>query len=191
MEPPSLILASKSPRRRALLEQIGVRFEVVEIDLNEAPEDYVLRLVMDKAQASRVQLSASLRPPVLGGRHGRSRRRPDLGQTEGSRRCGRYAAAARRTYPSGAERGRTGRRGGGTGAQRQRGPLPRDKRAGGGGLLGERWAPRQGRRLCLQSLGALFVAELRGSYSGMMGLPLFETAHLLAAAGIDCLSPRG
>jgi len=38
---------------------------------------------------------------------------------------------------------------------------------------------------------ALFVADLRGSYSGVMGLPLFETARLLAAASIDCLaSPR-
>jgi len=29
------------------------------------------------------------------------------------------------------------------------------------------------------------VVELRGSYSGVMGLPLFETAELLRAFGID------
>jgi septum formation protein len=39
----------------------------------------------------------------------------------------------------------------------------------------------------IQGLGALFVSGLRGSYSGVMGLPLFETARLLAEAGLDIL----
>jgi len=34
----------------------------------------------------------------------------------------------------------------------------------------------------------MFMADLRGSYSDVMGLPLFETTHLLAEAGIDCLA---
>jgi septum formation protein len=36
----------------------------------------------------------------------------------------------------------------------------------------------------IQGRAAAFVAELRGSYSGVMGLPLFETAALLRQAGI-------
>ncbi|MBV8145509.1 MAG: septum formation inhibitor Maf [Gammaproteobacteria bacterium] len=36
----------------------------------------------------------------------------------------------------------------------------------------------------VQGRGAVFVEHLAGSYSGVMGLPLFETAELLAAAGI-------
>jgi septum formation protein len=36
----------------------------------------------------------------------------------------------------------------------------------------------------IQGLGAAFVEELRGSYSGVVGLPLFETAQLLAGAGV-------
>ena len=36
----------------------------------------------------------------------------------------------------------------------------------------------------IQGLGAVFVRELHGSYSGVMGLPLFETAQLLSAEGI-------
>ncbi|MGE3667694.1 MAG: Maf family protein, partial [Steroidobacteraceae bacterium] len=36
----------------------------------------------------------------------------------------------------------------------------------------------------VQGLGATFVAGLAGSYSGVMGLPLFETAALLREAGI-------
>ena len=36
----------------------------------------------------------------------------------------------------------------------------------------------------IQGLGAVFVAGIAGSYTGVMGLPLFETAQLLRAAGI-------
>ena len=36
----------------------------------------------------------------------------------------------------------------------------------------------------IQQFGAVFISELRGSYSGVMGLPLFETAALLDAAGL-------
>ena len=35
----------------------------------------------------------------------------------------------------------------------------------------------------IQGLGAVFIDRLNGSYSGVMGLPLFETAELLRAAG--------
>ncbi len=38
----------------------------------------------------------------------------------------------------------------------------------------------------IQGLGAVFVSGLRGSYSGVMGLPLYETAELFAAAGVPC-----
>ena len=38
----------------------------------------------------------------------------------------------------------------------------------------------------IQGYGAVFVAALSGSYSGVMGLPLFETAELLRDAGIRC-----
>jgi septum formation protein len=52
-----LVLASASPRRRELLVQAGLRFEVVPADIdetrrpNEAPGDYVQRLALEKAQA--------------------------------------------------------------------------------------------------------------------------------------------
>jgi septum formation protein len=36
----------------------------------------------------------------------------------------------------------------------------------------------------VQGLGAVFIESLTGSYSGVMGLPLFETARLLHDAGI-------
>jgi septum formation protein len=40
----------------------------------------------------------------------------------------------------------------------------------------------------IQGLGALFIAGLNGSYSGVMGLPLFETGRLLGQAGIELIS---
>lgn len=36
----------------------------------------------------------------------------------------------------------------------------------------------------IQGYAAVFIADLKGSYSGVMGLPLFETAQLIEAAGI-------
>ena len=35
-----------------------------------------------------------------------------------------------------------------------------------------------------QGAAAVFIADLRGSFSGVMGLPLFETAELLREAGV-------
>jgi septum formation protein len=35
----------------------------------------------------------------------------------------------------------------------------------------------------IQGRAAIFIEEIRGSYSGIMGLPLFETAQLLEAFG--------
>ncbi|MES1211412.1 MAG: Maf family protein, partial [Acidobacteriota bacterium] len=54
---PALILASSSPRRRELLERLGVRFTVRAVDLDETPRPgeqprpYVLRLAQEKAAA--------------------------------------------------------------------------------------------------------------------------------------------
>ncbi|MBK8814288.1 MAG: septum formation inhibitor Maf [Methylococcaceae bacterium] len=39
----------------------------------------------------------------------------------------------------------------------------------------------------IQGLGGLFVESIKGSYSGVVGLPLFETAQLLSKQGIDLL----
>jgi septum formation protein len=39
----------------------------------------------------------------------------------------------------------------------------------------------------IQGLASVFVERLDGSYSGVMGLPLFETAELLREAGIAVL----
>ena len=53
----SLVLASTSPRRKELLQQIGVKFTQLSIDINEdvaeaeSAEHYVLRLAKEKSAA--------------------------------------------------------------------------------------------------------------------------------------------
>jgi septum formation protein len=42
----------------------------------------------------------------------------------------------------------------------------------------------------IQGRGAVFVADLRGSHSGVMGLPLFETAELLRSAAVPRWLPE-
>jgi len=37
----------------------------------------------------------------------------------------------------------------------------------------------------VQGLGGIFVSEINGSYTGVVGLPVFETANLLRRAGIE------
>lgn len=39
----------------------------------------------------------------------------------------------------------------------------------------------------IQGLAAAFIERIEGSYSGVMGLPLYETAELLSLIGIDLL----
>jgi septum formation protein len=40
----------------------------------------------------------------------------------------------------------------------------------------------------IQGVGSLFIERINGSFSGVMGLPLFETAQLLAQEGIELLT---
>jgi len=66
----SIYLASQSPRRRELLDQIGIQFELLSADIdetpldNEAAGDYVKRLAIEKATAG--QSIATADKPVLG-----------------------------------------------------------------------------------------------------------------------------
>lgn len=64
-----IYLASNSPRRAELLRQIGIKFQVLSVNIDESShvaesaEQYVLRMAKDKAHAGRSMISAS--SPVL------------------------------------------------------------------------------------------------------------------------------
>ena len=179
-----------SPRRRELLAQIGVPHSVAAAHVDESllpeesPADYVARLARLKAVTVRERgevlpvLAADTTVVLEGSVFGKP-----SGRTEG---LDMLAALAGRTHEvltavalatgqgvalrvnSSSVRFRDIER-----AEREaywETGEPRDK-AGG---------------YAIQGYGAVFVAALNGSYSGVMGLPLFETAELLRAAGIRC-----
>jgi septum formation protein len=191
---PLVCLASMSPRRRALLEQIGVPHVLAVPDIDEAvlpgepAADYVVRMARTKARGIHAH-GATL--PVLAA---------DTIVVVDERICGKPADAQQGiamllqlsgrshrvlTAVALATAGKVAHRLS-TSEVRFR-PLsraeciaywnsgePRDK-AGG---------------YAVQGCGAAFIEHLSGSYSGVMGLPLFETAQLLEAAGVP-LWPEG
>ena len=71
MDKPQLYLATRSPRRRTLIEQLGIPFETLDVDIDERPQQgeesagYVARLAVEKARAGWDQVS-SRRIPVVG-----------------------------------------------------------------------------------------------------------------------------
>ncbi|WP_313430143.1 Maf family protein [Pseudomonas sp.] len=191
-----LYLASGSPRRRELLGQIGVPFTVVSAPIDETPlpgegiPDYALRLARAKAAAGfarldgpGVVLGADTVVSSLGEILGKPRDRDDalamlaklsgdrhqvitaVAVTDGTRweeACVGTHVYFREISPEEAQRyWETGE--------------PLDK-AGG---------------YAIQGLGAVFVQQLEGSYSAVVGLPLFETARLLAAFSIPCWQQHG
>jgi septum formation protein len=184
-------LASASPRRRELLAQIGIDCQVVSAIVDETrhgdetPELYVLRLALHKARAGRGGIPAADPRPVLGADtavvvDGELLGKP-RDRAEGIAMLRRLSGVTHHVYT-------------------------------GVALVGDQEATRLSvsavtfRRLSLdectmywrtgepadkagayaiQGRGAIFVSRLEGSYSGVMGLPLFETAELLREAGIE------
>ena len=188
---PSLVLASASPRRRELLAQLGIDCRVRPMDVDETPlagEDpgqYVLRLAAAKARAAvgreaqEIVLAADTAVVCDGEIFGKPRDREDA-----LRMLARLSARTHEVYTGVAVAADAGEDQALSLSQvefRTISPSeavaywesgePADK-AGAYGI---------------QGLGAVFVASLRGSYSGVMGLPLFETARLLAAFGYRLL----
>jgi septum formation protein len=188
-----LYLASQSPRRRQLLEQIGVRFGTVDVDVpeirlpGEPAQDYVSRVAREKAGAGLLKLSGVAGAVVLGA---------DTEVVLGDEVFGKPVDDADTADMLRRLSGRTHR------------------------VLSEVWCIDGGREehvlsvtevvfavlspaqiqsyvasgegkgkagaYAIQGLAATFVAHLSGSYSGVMGLPLFETAALMRKFGVPC-----
>ncbi len=187
---PQIFLASRSPRRSELLHQIGVAHSQIDVEVDEAvktaesPSEYVVRLALAKARAGADRRPAGNRLPVLAADTAVVTDGKILGKP-----ADRSQALAMMCMLSGcthqvltavaltAERTDSRlclsrvsfrRIGNAEAATYWESGEPADK-AGGYGI---------------QGLGAIFISHLEGSYSGVMGLPLFETAELLTNAGI-------
>jgi septum formation protein len=186
-----VFLASLSPRRRELLSQIGVSIRMLEVRVDESamgreePWRYVTRVARAKADAGWDCRDATTGAPVLaadtavivdGAILGKPKDR-----AEAAAMLERLSGRSHQVLTAVALRSDNGvesrlsrsevslRTIGAAEAQRywETGE-PCDK-AGGYGI---------------QGYGAVFVADLCGSYSGVMGLPLYETTELLDAAGV-------
>ena len=183
-----LYLASKSPRRRQLLEQIGVTFQPLDVDVpehpapGEKPEDYVLRVACDKARAGFARVMAQA-DAVLGA---------DTEVVLDDEVFGKPVDAAGATAMLERLSGRTHRVVSCVCLVDARGehartcvsevrfaPLDADTIATYV-ATGESFGKAGG--YAIQGRAAAFVEHLSGSYSAVMGLPLFETAALLGQA---------
>lgn len=190
----AIVLASASERRSRLLEQIGVRHRVVGADIDEAPRpgeappDYVRRLAAEKARAVVVREPGG--EPVLAA---------DTTVVLGGRLFGKPADEAECLEMLGALAGRTHAVLTAV-ALRHDGQLREALdtsyvtfRSIAAEEVRRYWASGEpaGKAggYAIQGLGAVFVARLEGSFSGVMGLPLFETAALLDAAGVRRWQP--
>ena len=193
MANPQIFLASKSPRRRDLLDQIGVRYAVVAAELDEvalpgeAAENYVLRVALEKARAGRSLTTRRPDTPVLGADtavvvEGRVLGKPrDADDAASMMRL--LSGRTHRVLSAVALVGTRERRAMSVSEVAFRVVAPEEARA-----YWETGEPAdKAGGYAIQGLGALFVTDLRGSYSGVMGLPLYETARLLAAEGIEVL----
>jgi septum formation protein len=191
-----IYLASRSPRRGELLGQIGIGFDVLPSDVDEsvlpdeAPEHYVMRLAREKAAVCVRHLAERNLPslPVLAADTTVCIDGMILGKPEDDADA---AAMLRRmsdrwhvvhTAVAVADQGRIEVALSST--QVELAPLseadiaayiasgePRDK-AGSYGI---------------QGLAGTFVRRIEGSYSGVMGLPIYETAQLLKQFGVALL----
>jgi septum formation protein len=185
----SIILASASPRRQELLDQIKVHYKIYPVDLdetplfNEAPLAYVQRMAAEKSLACVARIGDKL--PVLAVDTAVILDSLIMGkpkdQADALAMLRRLSGKTHQVYSAVSLRGRehyqavsmtevtfrplTERE---MVAYWQTGE-PRDK-AGG---------------YAIQGIGGIFVESIKGSFSGVVGLPLFETAQLLSQQGIE------
>jgi septum formation protein len=184
---PALVLASASPRRLALLAQIGiVPDRVVSADIDETPlrdeppRSHALRLARAKAEAVVVPASYVLAADtvVAVGR----RILPKTETEEQARRCLALLSGRRHRVATAVvlvdQDGRCGERL----VQSVVGFARLTERQIAAYLASGEWQGKAG-GYAVQGRAAAFIRFLSGSYSNVVGLPLFETAQLLRGHG--------
>ena len=186
-----IVLASASERRSRLLDQIGVRHRVIPADLeenvrrDESAQDYVARLAREKAATVVAALRGERPEPVLAADTTIALAGRIIGKPANEEECvailcalsGRSHAVltAVALAMDGAIRTALNV------SQVTFREIP-DAECRSYWATGEP-AGKAG-AYAIQGRGAVFVAKLEGSFSGVMGLPLFETAAILDAAGV-------
>lgn len=190
---PHLHLASSSPRRKQILEALGLEFTAAGADVDETPvagepaEAMVLRLAEAKARAggrdaATVVIGADTAVVLDGAMFGKPRNRADalamLAALSGRRH--RVLTGVAVKSPQGIASILS------TSEVEFREIDPDEAQAYW--QSGEP-ADKAG-AYAVQGLGGVFVSSIAGSYSGIVGLPVFETTALLKRAGIDVMTGR-
>ncbi len=190
---PDLVLASASPRRRDILRALGLDFSILPVAIDErrlpgeTPEEMVLRLARAKAAAAadgsaRLIIGADtavvLGDEVLG---------KPRDEAEGVRMLLRLSGKVHRVLTGVAVRGASGVADAISCTEVTFRRISRDEAR-------DYWhsgepADKAG-AYGIQGRGGVFVERLEGSYSGVVGLPVFETAELLSRAGVKLLRMR-
>lgn len=184
-----LILASSSPRRRELLEQIGVSYRVCPVNVEETPlpgeppEAFARRMAIEKARAGWKAQGSGL--PVLGADTVVTMDGAILGKPadreEAVHMLGRLSGSTHRVYSAVALKH----------GEREAVKLSQTRvrfRTLAAREISHYWDSGEpvdkAGAYGIQGLGALFVEHLEGSYTGVVGLPLYETGQLLEAFGV-------
>ncbi|MDE2306531.1 MAG: septum formation inhibitor Maf [Gammaproteobacteria bacterium] len=187
-------LASASPRRRELLAQIGVIFRTIDAGVDESlrageeAQAYVLRLASEKAQCGFARGGRGA--PALGADtsvvlDGRVLGKP-ADRDEGDSMLAALSGRTHTVLTAVALCGAGGLRTALSRTEVDFRPIAAEER----GRYWDSGEPRdKAGGYAIQGYAAVFVSGLRGSYSGVVGLPLYETAALLAAAGVPCWVP--
>jgi septum formation protein len=187
-----LYLASQSPRRRQLLEQIGEQFAVIRVEVpeqraqGESPEAYVSRVARDKALAGLATLDDASGLHVIGADTEVVLEDEVLGKPADAevaaamlrRLSGRTHTVISAVWLVGAQRQESA-----TCLSQVRFAKLDESTIAAYVATGEPFGKAGG--YAIQGRGASLIEHLQGSYSGVMGLPLFETAKLLAGRDRD------
>lgn len=189
---PMLHLASSSPRRREILHALGIAFTHAGVDIDETPEPaespeaLVLRLAESKARAAAASRGGDL--PILAADTIVALDDVPLGkpadEAEALGMLGSLSARSHLVLTAVALMSDGELRSDRSVSEvRFREILPDEARAYW--QSGEP-ADKAG-AYAIQGLGGIFVEAVSGSYSGIVGLPVFETAGLLRRAGVELL----
>ena len=184
-----IILASASPRRKELLDQIKVSYQVYPVDLdetplpNEKPLAYVRRLAAEKSAACVAQLKTD--KPVLAADTSVILGDVIMGkpqsQDDATAMLSQLSGRTHQVYSAISLRGREH-------SQAVSITEVKFRRLTHQEIL-DYWFTGEpldkAGSYAIQGLGGIFVESIVGSFSGVVGLPLFETAQLLSKQGIE------
>ena len=193
-----LYLASKSPRRHELLRRLGLPFDVLDVDIpehrepGEAAEDYVRRVAREKAGAGLLSVLGNPSAMVLGSDtevvldhevfgkpHDAADAAAMLRRLSG--RSHRVMSAVSIVSP--------GREVQALSVSQVTFAELTDAQIAAYVATGEPMGKAGG--YAIQGGAEMFITRLSGSYSGVMGLPLYETACLLREMGLEPVAISG